>query len=138
MANKLEYYGRLHPSISEEAVFVAEINIDKLLEIKTGGPKYKEISKFPSVKKDIALVVDKNIEALDLAKTIKKACGTNLQGIEVFDVYEGVGIEAGKKSLAYSLTFSANDRTLTDEEINPLLDKIVNETSKQFGAILRG
>lgn len=67
-------FGKLHPSVAKDEVFVAEINIDKLLAIKTGKPKYKEISKFPSVKKDIALVVDKSLEALTLAKTIKKAC----------------------------------------------------------------
>lgn len=89
------------------------------------------------MKKDIALVVDKNVEALELAKTIKKACGGNLKDIEVFDVYEGKGIDAGKKSLAYSLTFSSQDKTLTDDEINPLLDKIVEVTSKEFGAELR-
>lgn len=118
-------------------MFVCEINIDKLQEIKTGKPKYKEISKFPNVKKDIALVVDKKIESLELAKTIKKACGNNLKEIEVFDVYEGKGIEDDKKSLAYSLAFNSNDKTLTDEEINPLLDKIVEMTKKEFGAELR-
>lgn len=55
----------------------------------------------------------------------------------MFDVYEGVGIENGKKSLAYSLTFSSQDKTLTDEEINPLLDKIVEQAGKEFGAQLR-
>ncbi len=108
-----------------------------MLEIKTGKPKYKEISKFPAVKKDIALVVDKKIEALELVKTIKKACGSNIKDIEIFDVYEGKGIEEGKKSLAYSLTFSSQEKTLTDEEINPLLDKIAVATNKEFGATLR-
>ncbi|MCI8518657.1 MAG: hypothetical protein HFJ51_00525 [Clostridia bacterium] len=116
---------------------MCEINLDRLQEIKTGKPKYKEISKFPNVKKDIALVVDKNLEAAELAKTIKKACGNNLKDIEVFDVYVGKGIGEDKKSLAYSLTFNSNDKTLTDEEINPLLDKIVEVTSKEFGAKLR-
>lgn len=105
--------------------------------IPTGKPKYKEISKFPSIKKDIALVVDKNIHAEDVAKVIKKACGSNLSSIQVFDVYEGIGIEEGKKSIAYSLTFGVADRTLTDDEINPLLEKIVEATSKEFGAVLR-
>lgn len=105
--------------------------------IPTGKPKYKEISKFPSIKKDIALVVDKDIHAEDVAKAIKKACGSNLNDIQVFDVYEGIGIEEGKKSIAYSLTFGASDRTLTDDEINPLLNKIVEATSKEFGATLR-
>lgn len=72
-----------------------------------------------------------------MAKVIKKASGSNLSHIEVFDVYEGIGVGEGKKSIAYSLTFSAGDRTLTDDEINPLLDKIVEATSKEFGATLR-
>ena len=114
-----------------------EINIDKLTELKTGKPKYKEISKFPSISKDIALVVDKDVEAANLAKTIKKACGSNLKEIQVFDVYEGKGIEDGKKSIAYSLTFSSQDKTLTDDEINPLLEKIVEMTTKESGAELR-
>lgn len=114
-----------------------EINLDKLLEIKTGKPKYKEISKFPTVKKDIALVVDKKVESFELAKAIKKVSGNNLKEIKVFDVYEGKGIEVGKKSLAYSLTFSSSDKTLTDEEINPILDKIAMMASKEFSAELR-
>lgn len=123
--------------MTTHAVFVFEINLDELLAIKTGKPKYKEISKFPSIKKDIALVFEKEILAETVAKIIKKACGSNLSQIEIFDVYEGKGIEEGKKSVAYSLTFSASDRTLTDEEINPLLDKIVEMTAKEFKATLR-
>lgn len=96
----MEFYGKVHPMVTQNAVFVAEINIDKLLEIKTGTPKYKEISKFPSVKKDIALVVDKNIEALELAKGIKKAGGTHLREIEIFDVYEGAGIDVRKEEFS--------------------------------------
>lgn len=130
-------FGKIHPSIVNEDVFAFEINVDKLLELKTGKPKYKEISKFPSIKKDIALVVDKEVEAAALAKVVKKACGSNLKDIEVFDVYEGKGIEDGKKSLAYSLTFSSQDKTLTDDEINPLLEKIIVTAGKEFGGVLR-
>ena len=133
---KVGIMGKLHPEIAND-VFAMEINIDRLLEISTGKPKYKEISKFPSVLKDIALVVDKNISAEEIAKVIKKACGNNLSEINIFDVYEGMGIEAGKKSLAFSLTFSSKDRTLTDEEINPLLQKIADMTEKECGAVLR-
>ncbi len=74
---------------------------------------------------------------MTLAKSIRKACGNNLTDISVFDVYEGIGIENGKKSLAFSLTFGSKVKTLTDDEINPLLDKIVEQTGKDFGAILR-
>lgn len=129
--------GLVHPNKCSEKVYVAEINLSKLFELKTGKMKYKEISKFPSIKKDIAVVVDKNIESLEIAKAIKKAGGSNLSNVEVFDVYEGKGIEEGKRSLAYSLVFSAFDKTLTDEEINPILEKIIATLEKQFGAILR-
>ena len=122
--------GKIHPEINKEAVFVMEINLDKLLEKKTGKMKYKEISKYPTVKKDIAIVVDKKITAGDIAMQIKKAAGSLLINSEVFDVYTGTGIEEGKKSLAYSLTFGSNDRTLTDEEINAILEKIIDKLSK--------
>lgn len=99
--------------------------------------KYKDISKFPSIKKDIALVVDKNIEAEKIVNAAKKAAGNKLEDIEVFDVYEGKGIEEGKKSLAFSLNFTSFDKTLTDEEINPILEKIIETCEKEFKAELR-
>ena len=122
--------GRAHPELSKEAVYVMEINLDKLLAKKTGKMKYKEISKYPTVKKDLSIVVDKDVESSQIAMQIKKAAGSLLLNSEVFDLYTGKGIDEGKKSLAYSLTFGANDRTLTDEEINSILDKIIDKLSK--------
>ena len=122
--------GKVHPQITKEAVYVMEINLDKLLSKKTGKMKYKEISKYPTVKKDIAILADKNIEASQIAMQIKKAAGSLLISSEVFDLYTGKGIPEGKKSLAYSLTFGSNDRTLTDEEINEILNKIIEKLSK--------
>ena len=129
--------GLLHPEVSENKVFVCEINLSKLLELKTGKMKYKEISKFPNIKKVLSIVVDKNIESLDIAKLIKKTGGSNLTNVEVFDVYEGKGIEEGKRSLAFSLTFGSQDKTLTDDEINPVIEKIIAMTEKEFKAELR-
>ena len=122
--------GKVHPEITKEDVFVMEINLDKLFSKKTGKMKYKEISKYPTVKKDISIVVDKNITSNEIAVAIKKSAGSLLLNTEVFDVYTGKGIEEGKKSLAYSLTFGTNDRTLTDEEINKVLEKIIERLSK--------
>ena len=122
--------GKVHPEITKEDVFVMEINLDKLLAKKTGKMKYKEISKYPTVKKDISVVVDKGITSNEIAVAIKKSAGSLLLNTEVFDVYTGKGIEEGKKSLAYALTFGTNDRTLTDEEINTILDKIIERLSK--------
>ena len=113
-----------------------EINLDKLLSKKVGKMKYKEISKFPSVKKDLAVVVDKNVASGDIAQIIKKAAGSLLLGTKVFDVYTAAGLEENKKSIAYSLEFGANYRTLTDEEINQVLEKIIANLEKQ-GATLR-
>ena len=122
--------GKLHPEMSKEGVFVMEINLDSLLAKRTGNMKYKEISKYPTIKKDLSIVVDNNITASDIAIQIKKAAGSLLLTSEVFDVYTGKGIPERKKSLAFSLTFGANDRTLKDEEINPILDKIIEKMSK--------
>ena len=129
--------GRVHPLLVKEAVYVFEIDLDKLLDKKVGKMKYKEYSKFPSVKKDLAVVVDKEVTSAEIATLIKKAGGSNLSKIDVFDVYTGKGIEENKKSIAYSLTFEKMDRTLTDEEINESLNKIIDMLEKKLGAELR-
>ena len=128
--------GKLHPNCTKDNVYVLEINLDKLLEKKTGKMKYKEISKFPSVKKDLAVVIDEDITSEEIAKQIKKLAGNLLLGSKIFDVYTGENIEENKKSIAYSLEFGAADRTLTDDEINAILEKIIAGLEKQ-GAIIR-
>lgn len=129
--------GRVHPSLCRENVYVLEINLDKLATKKVGKMKYKEISKYPSIKKDLAIIVDKNITSEEVALVIKKAGGKLLKKIEVFDVYTGENIGKDKKSLAYSLSFEATDRTLTDEEINIIIDKVVANVEKSLRAELR-
>ncbi len=125
------YVGRVHPEKCKQAVYVMEINLEKLLSKKVGKMKYKEISKYPSVKKDLAVVADKNVTAGEIASYIKKAAGSLLNSSTVFDVYTGAGLEENQRSIAYSLEFSANDRTLTDEEINQILEKIIANLEKQ-------
>ena len=129
--------GRVHPSISKEQVYVLEINLERLLAKKTGKMKFKDISIYPEIKKDIAVVVDKNITSEEIAKAIKSNAGKLLIKSEVFDIYEGDNLPAGKKSIAYSLTFGVNDRTLTDEEVNPVIEKIIVGLEKTFNAELR-
>ena len=129
--------GKLHPVNFKEPVYAFEINLDKLLDKKVGNMKYKEISKYPSVKKDLAIIVDKNEEAQKIAMTIKKAGGKLLLGSKVFDVYTGSSVAENKKSIAYSLEFGAQDRTLTDEEINASIEKIILAVEKEFKAELR-
>ena len=129
--------GRVHPSLEKDGVYVLEIDLDKLLSKKVGKMKYKEVSKFPAVNKDLAVVVDKEVTSEEITKIIKKAGGSSLSKIDVFDVYTGKGIDENKKSIAYSLIFEKMDRTLTDEEINESLAKIIEMLEKKLGAELR-
>lgn len=133
--------GRVHPlitdDISKQPVFVMEINLDKLLEKRVGTMKFKEISKFPNVKKDLAFSVDKNMPAKQISEVIKKAGGSLLTKIEIFDVYTGENIEKGKKSLAFSLTFNDPKKTLSDDEINEVFNKIIEIVQNKCGAELR-
>ena len=129
--------GKLHPNVTKEDVYVLEINLDELFKKKVGKMKYKEISKFPSVKKDVAFVVDKALTSKNIEKVIKNAGGSLLTEIEVFDVYTGITIGINKKSIAYSLTFSDSKKTLTDEEVNNLIQKVMDNVCKKFGAEVR-
>ena len=130
-------FGKLHPKVAEESVFVMEINLEKLLAKRVGKMKYKEISKFPSIKKDVAFIVDESIESANIEKQIKKSAGNLLESIEVFDVYTGEHIEEGKKSIAYSLTFSDSKKTLTDDEVTGIFNKVISDVEKTLGAFLR-
>jgi phenylalanyl-tRNA synthetase beta chain len=129
--------GRLHPEEQKENVFVLEINLDKLLAKRTGKMTFKEISKFPTSSQDIAVIVDKKVSAKDIEMEIKKAGGKLFLSSKIFDVYEGVNIGLNKKSIAISLSFGANDRTLTDEEVQGAMKQIVERLKKQLGAELR-
>ena len=115
-----------------------EINLDKLLAKRVGKMKFKEISKFPVVKKDLALLVDKNMTSKEVEMLIKKNAGKLLLDINVFDVYEGKNIDSNKRSIAYSLTFGTPDRTLNDEEINTILDNIIKDLENKGLEIRKG
>ncbi len=128
---------KLHPNIAKDDVYVMEINLDKLLEKRTGKMKFKEISKFPSIKKDLAFVVDKSVESKDIETVIKKAGGSMLTNIEVFDVYTGANIGENEKSIAYSLTFMDSKKTLTEEEVTAVFEKIIQMVENKCGAKLR-
>ena len=128
--------GRIHPQVSKEAVYVLEINLDKLLAKKVGKMKFKEISIYPTVNKDIAVTIDKDITSDEIVKVIKKAAGNLLLDAKLFDIYTS-DLFGDKKSVAYSLTFGSNAKTLTDDEINPLMEKIIEALEKNLKAELR-
>ena len=98
---------------------------------------YKDIPKFPSIVKDVAFSIDKNIYSEDIEKIIKKAGGRLLTNIEVFDVYVGENIASNEKSIAYKLTFQDPNKTLTDEEVMELFNKIIKDVESKCNAKLR-
>ena len=129
--------GKIHPKVEKDDVYVLEIDLDRLLSKRVGKMKYKEISKFPNIKKDLSIVVDKKISAQEIGMKIKKLAGSLLESSEVFDVYTGTGIEEDKKSISFALTFGKGDRTLTDDEINEVMNKIIVGLEKDIKAELR-
>ena len=128
--------GKVHPSITKKDIFVFELNLDSLYG-KTSKLKYKEAFKYPSISKDMAYVLDRNILVDDVIKTIKKSASKILQDVEVFDVYEGENIDSTKKSVAFKLVFNGIDRTLTDEEVMTDFNKIIDKVVSNYNAELR-
>lgn len=129
--------GKLHPEVTKDDVYVMEINLDELLSKRVGKMKYKEISKFPNVKKDVAFVMKKDMPSVEVEKVIKKAGGKLLTNIEVFDVYTGENIGKDEKSVAYSLTFNDSKKTLTEEEITKIFENIIANVEKLNDVFLR-
>lgn len=134
---KLEvgYMGQLHPEAADNyniktEVYVAVLNMDVVTMLSTFDRKYEGIAKFPGMTRDLSLVVDKSIFVGQIEAVIKKCGGSLLESVKLFDVYEGEQVAAGKKSVAYSMTFRAKDRTLEDAEVSKLIDKILSELGK--------
>ena len=137
-------FGELHPNqiaaydLGKTSAVVLEMNLDLLLNAKIGVTKMTPISRFPSVTRDLALVVDKAVLARELIKAIKVTGKGLVSEAQVFDVYEGEHVQEGKKSIAISVTYSSDDHTLLDKEIVEVENRIKFELTKQFHAELRG
>jgi phenylalanyl-tRNA synthetase beta chain len=132
--------GALHPEFLEKQglkddVYVFELELDALLQGSL--PTYGDVSKYPSIQRDLALVVDENTAAGAVMEAITLECEGLLQNLELFDVYSGKGIDLGKKSLAFTLTLGESSRTLTDEVVNAVLDRVLVRLAEDFEASLR-
>ena len=126
--------GKVHPNVSREDIYLMEIDLDVLENLNVKKLEYQEISKFPSISKDVAFIFDNAITNEEIMKEIKKSAGKLLNSIELFDLYQ---FDNNTKSLAYKLVFSSRDNTLTDEIIMPIFDKIIEDITKKFNATLR-
>ena len=133
--NNIGIIGKLHPSVLKDNVYVMEINLTKLLAIRTGTMKYKDITKFPGVYKDVAFIVDNNITSQEVETIIKKSGGRLLTNISIFDLYPN--IEDGKKSMAYKLYFQDANKTLSDDEVMEVFNKIISEVEAKLNAKVR-
>jgi len=134
------YLGVLHPKIAqqldiEQAVCLFEIDLAVVQNVQI--PEFQSISKYPSVRRDLALVIDQSISAAAIQKAIRKSSGQLLSNIQIFDLYQGEGIEKGKKSIALGLTFQDPSRTLIDIEINDVIQGVVATLERDFNAKLR-
>ena len=134
---KIGVIGKVHPNITKDDIYLMEMNLDILENLGVKKIEYSEISKFPSISKDVAFVVSKNISNEQIMKEIKKSGGKYLTKIELFDLYEGDNLPEDKRSLAYNLTFSDKDNTLTDEVVMPIFEKIMEDVSKKFNSQVR-
>lgn len=114
-----------------------ELNATNLLEKETDQMVYQTLPRYPSITRDIALVVDQELPAGDLTTVIQAAGGELLREVNLFDLYEGEKMEKGKKSLAFSLKYFDPERTLTDEEVVTAHDRVLKSLEERFGAQLR-
>jgi phenylalanyl-tRNA synthetase beta chain len=119
-------------------VFVAEVSLTALGALPPPVPRYQPLPRFPSVQRDLAIVVPAAVSAADVEARLRQMREPLLSRIALFDVYAGEQIGAGRRSLAWSLTFQAADRTLTDAEVNDVHARIVAEIGRHFAAEIRG
>ncbi len=129
--------GKLHPNVAKENIFVMEINLEELSKMKHEGMKYQEISKFPSIEKDVAFVVKKQMRSETIEAVIQKAGGKLLKSVEVFDVYTGNNVAEDEKSIAYKMQFSDANKTLSDEEVMKIFHKIIEKVTNECQATVR-
>lgn len=134
--------GNIHPLMEKKYgvkdVYVVELNLTALLNLKTSKIKFKDIPMYPSVTRDIALVMDKEVPSYDVCRKIIQASKQLVKETNIFDVYEGEHIEAGKKSVAINLVFQDPKGTLDEATVNKAMENILVAVEKEFNAVLRG
>lgn len=134
--------GELHPEVLENfnlgtRTYVADLDFNIVMQLTRETPCFKQIPKYPAIERDMAVVVAEAVSSYEIESIVKASCGDIFESITWFDLYRGPQIGEGKKSLAYALAFRAPDRTLTDDEVNPLFEKALNALETQLGAQLR-
>jgi phenylalanyl-tRNA synthetase beta chain len=135
-------FGEVHPEVSEsydvkDRLYLAELDFDRLFYLSDMNKKYKALPKYPAISRDIALLADSDVLVSEIEKVIRESGGNLVEEVKLFDVYSGDQIEEGKKSIAYSIVYRSNDKTLTDEEIIPVHQNILAELENKLQISLR-
>ncbi|WP_209122046.1 phenylalanine--tRNA ligase subunit beta [Alkalihalobacillus sp. BA299] len=139
--SEVGFIGQIHPTLQKELdlneTYVFQLDLEQLLGYKYDDVAYIPIPRFPAISRDIALVVDETVHAGKVHQVIVTAGGQLLKNVQLFDLYQGEHLEAGKKSLAFSLTYYDPERTLTDEEVSQVHLKVLDQLKAEIGAELR-
>lgn len=135
-------WGEVHPQVLNnydisKRAYLAEVNVTKLVKYAKANKKYVEVPKFPAVERDIAVIVDEKVEVGQIEKIVTKKAKKLLESMQLFDIYRDEKLGENKKSVAYSLIFRDKSKTLSDEEINTVMESVVSELEKSLGATLR-
>lgn len=131
------YFGQVHPTECKKEVYVFELDLLKIMSHKVRMVKYKEVSKYPAIHKDVAFIVEKKITSKEIMDFLKHIGGRMVTNIDVFDVYTGENVGANEKSIAYSITFEDATKTLTDEEVMKVFNKMIDEVESKLNARVR-
>ena len=136
------FMGQVHPLVAKNygvdaEIYCAEINFSKLFEMRLSEPTYTPLPKYPTVSRDLAVVCDEALTVAEVEEVMTAAAGKLLRNIKLFDIYRGVGVPAGKKSVAFSLELRADDRTLTDTDSEAVVSKVLAALSEKLNATLR-
>ena len=141
-SNCVGYFGQIHPLVAQNygvdgELYCAELALGELANAKGADPEYVPLPKFPSVTRDIAVVCEEKITVGQLEDCIRSAGGKLIQQVSLFDIYRGKGVDEGKKSVAFNLVLRADDRSLTGEEADADVKKVLEALASQLGAVLR-
>ncbi len=137
---KIGWLGMLHPTLEKQLGFDTQVflfELDQMLTLSKRIPKFKSLSKYPSVRRDLALIVKEDISAIDIINCIKGSAEPTLQDVIVFDIYRGKGVEESSKSVALSLIMQDEAQTLTDSEIDVIISRVLDILINKIHAKLR-
>ena len=136
------FIGQIHPLVAENYgidtdVYCAEINFTKLFDLRLPDATYVPLPKYPAVTRDLSFLCDEAVTVAEVEQVITASAGKLLRDVRLFDIYRGTGIPEGKKSMAFSLSLRADDRTLTDADSEGIMNKVLTALQEKLGAVLR-